>query len=111
MMGAIVAARFNSVIRVFYQRLQRAGKGKKVALTACMRKLLTILNAMLKHRTPLARGGGIPCLNLKTVADTIFFTRPHRNQLRWPRCNKAGKVHFTCPPFRRIAVPSMMLVT
>lgn len=35
-----------------YQRLQRAGKAKKVALTACMRKLLTIINAMLKHRTP-----------------------------------------------------------
>ena len=51
-MAAIVAARFNPVIRAFYQRLQRAGKAKKVALTACMRKLLTILNAMLKHRTP-----------------------------------------------------------
>lgn len=51
-MGALVAARFNPVIRVFYQRLQRAGKAKKVTLTACMRKLLTILNAMLKHRTP-----------------------------------------------------------
>ena len=51
-MSAIVAARFNPVIRVFYQRLQQAGKAKKVALTACMRKLLTILNAMLKHRTP-----------------------------------------------------------
>ncbi len=51
-MSAIVAARFNPVIRAFYQRLQRAGKAKKVALTACMRKLLTILNAMLKHRTP-----------------------------------------------------------
>lgn len=51
-MGAIVAARFNPVIRAFYQRLQRTGKAKKVALTACMRKLLTILNAMLKHRTP-----------------------------------------------------------
>ncbi len=51
-MSAIVAARFNPVIRAFYQRLQAAGKAKKVALTACMRKLLTILNAMLKHRTP-----------------------------------------------------------
>jgi transposase len=40
------------VIRVCYQRVQRAGKAKKVAFTACMRKLLTILNAMLKHRTP-----------------------------------------------------------
>lgn len=51
-MSAIVAARFNPVIRSFYQRLQRVGKAKKVALTACTRKLLTILNAMLKHRTP-----------------------------------------------------------
>ena len=39
------------MIRVFYQRLQRAGKAKKVLLTACMRKLLTILYAMLKLRT------------------------------------------------------------
>lgn len=51
-MNAIVAARFNPVIRTFYQRLCRAGKAKKVALTACMRKLVVILNAMLKHRTP-----------------------------------------------------------
>jgi transposase len=37
------------VIKAFYQRLCAAGKAKKVALTACMRKLLTILNSMLKH--------------------------------------------------------------
>jgi transposase len=51
-MAALVAARFNPVIRAFYQRLCAAGKAKQVALTACMRKLLIILNAMLKHRTP-----------------------------------------------------------
>ena len=51
-MSAIVAARFNPVIRAFYQRLCRAGKAKEVALTACMRKLLVILNAMIKQRTP-----------------------------------------------------------
>jgi transposase len=51
-MAALVASRFNPVIRTFYQRLCAAGKAKKVALTACMRKLLIILNAMLKHRTP-----------------------------------------------------------
>lgn len=51
-MNAVVAVRFNPVIRAFYHRLCRAGKAKKVALTACMRKLLVILNAMLKHRTP-----------------------------------------------------------
>lgn len=50
-MAAIVAVRFNPVIRAFYQRLCAAGKAKKVALVACMRKLLTIVNAMLKHRT------------------------------------------------------------
>ena len=38
-------------LKEFYERLVRAGKAKKVALTACMRKLLTILNAMLKHHT------------------------------------------------------------
>lgn len=48
-MATLVATRFNPVIRAFYQRLLEAGKPKKVALTACMRKLLTILNAMLKH--------------------------------------------------------------
>jgi transposase len=51
-MGTLVAARRNPVIRVFYQRLLAAGKPKKLALTACMRKLLTILNAMMRHQTP-----------------------------------------------------------
>jgi transposase len=51
-MAAIVAARFNPLIRAFYLRLCAAGKAKKVALVACMRKLLTIINAMLKHQTP-----------------------------------------------------------
>ena len=47
-MGTLVATRYNPVIRVFYQRLLAAGKAKKVALVACMRKLLTILNSMVK---------------------------------------------------------------
>ena len=51
-MGALAASRFNPVIRDFYQRLLAAGKPKKLALTACMRKLLVILNSMLKHRSP-----------------------------------------------------------
>ena len=50
-MGAMVASCHNPVIRDFYQRLLSAGKPKKVALTACMRKLLTILNSMLKNGT------------------------------------------------------------
>jgi transposase len=51
-MGALVAARRNPVLREFYERLLAAGKPKKVALVACMRKLLAIVNAVLKHRTP-----------------------------------------------------------
>ena len=47
-MGALVAARRNPVIRQFYQRLLAAGKPKKLALTACMRKLLIMLNSMAK---------------------------------------------------------------
>jgi transposase len=50
-MATLVATRFNPVISRFYERLCGAGKSKKVALTACMRKLITILNAMLKHQT------------------------------------------------------------
>lgn len=50
-MSALVAARHNPVIRAFYQHLRAAGKPPKVALTACMRKLLTILNAMLRSNT------------------------------------------------------------
>ncbi len=49
-MGALVASRRNPVIREFYQRLLAAGKSKKLALTACMRKLLVILNGMVKSR-------------------------------------------------------------
>lgn len=51
-MAALVATRHNPVIGAFYQRLCAAGKAKKVALTACIRKLVTILNAMLKQHRP-----------------------------------------------------------
>ncbi len=50
-MAALVGTRCNPVLREFYRRLLAAGKPKKVALTACMRKLLTILNAMLRTNT------------------------------------------------------------
>jgi len=50
-MATLVATRCNPVIRHFYERLREAGKAAKVALTACMRKLLTVLNAMLKYHT------------------------------------------------------------
>jgi len=50
-MATLVATRYNPVIAAFYQRLCAAGKAKKVAITACMRKLLTIVNAMVKHNT------------------------------------------------------------
>ena len=51
LMATRIAIRFNPVIRAFFERLQKAGKVRKVAETACMRKLLIILNAMLKNNT------------------------------------------------------------
>jgi transposase len=51
-MATLVATRFNPVIKTFYQRLLAVGKPKKLALTACMRKLLTILNAMVRDSLP-----------------------------------------------------------
>ena len=64
-MATLVATRFNPVICAFYQRLSEAGKPKKVALVACMRKLLTILNAMTRNQTywqptNLPQGGAHP---------------------------------------------------
>ena len=51
-MAALAAKKFNPVIRKFYERLIQQGKEKKVALTACMRKLLVILNAMMHSNQP-----------------------------------------------------------
>lgn len=50
-MATLAARRFNPVIRTFFERLVASGKEFKVAMTACMRKLLTILNSMLAHQT------------------------------------------------------------
>lgn len=51
-MAALAATKWNPVIKAFYYQLLARGKAKKVALVACMHKLLLILNAMVKHRTP-----------------------------------------------------------
>ncbi len=61
-MGALVAARRNPVIRAFYLRLVAAGKPKKLALVACMRKLLTILNVMVRTRTRWSMQAAAPAL-------------------------------------------------
>ena len=53
-MGTLVAARHNPTIRAFHQRLIAAGKLPKVALVACMHKLLSILNAMIRAKSPWA---------------------------------------------------------
>lgn len=58
-MAALSAARSNPPIRDLYQRMLTAGKLKKVALVACMRKLLTVLNAMVRDHTPWQPA---PCL-------------------------------------------------
>lgn len=51
-MATLVATRFNPLIKAYYEHLLQVGKAKKVALVACMRKLLTILNAMLRDHRP-----------------------------------------------------------
>jgi transposase len=51
-MAALSATRYNPVIKTFYERLLAKGKEKKVALTACMRKLLVILNAIVRDQQP-----------------------------------------------------------
>lgn len=50
-MATLVASRYNPIIKEYYQRLLQAGKAKKVALVACMRKLLIIINTMVKNNT------------------------------------------------------------
>lgn len=56
-MAALVAVRHNPVLSVFYRKLRDAGKPAKVALVACMRKLLLILNAIVKNGKPWREGG------------------------------------------------------
>jgi transposase len=51
-MATLVACRYNPVIKAQYENLLKRGKEKKVAITACMRKLLVILNAMMRDRQP-----------------------------------------------------------
>jgi transposase len=51
-MGAVVAMRHNPIIKDFYARLVERGKSKKLALTACVRKMLVILNAMVRANQP-----------------------------------------------------------
>jgi transposase len=58
-MAALVATRRNPLIRTFYQRLLARGKPKKVALVACMRKLLVMLNAMVRDSTPWMANGQV----------------------------------------------------
>lgn len=61
-MGALVATKRNAVIRAFYLRLLAAGKPKKLALVACMRKLLTILNTMVRTNQRWYTDAGTPAL-------------------------------------------------
>jgi hypothetical protein len=60
-MCTLVATRRNPVVRSLYTRLLAAGKKPKVAITACMRKFIIMLNAMLRHQTPwIPEGDPLP---------------------------------------------------
>jgi transposase len=65
-MATLSAIQHNPVIRVFHQRLIAKGKPKKVAIVACMRKLLTILNAMVRDRAPWDESKHLPKLHSTT---------------------------------------------
>jgi transposase len=67
-MGALVGVRYNPVLKAFYQRLRAAGKPAKVALVACMRKLLTILNAMVRSDTPWQHPSAAPSARTTPLA-------------------------------------------
>ena len=73
-MAAIVATRHNPVLAAFYRRLRAAGKPAKVAVVATLRKLLTIVNAMLKHQTRWNDGSVSPPVALRRPmgADTVI---------------------------------------
>lgn len=60
-MAALSAVRFNPVLKAFFTRLVAAGKPKKVALVACVRRLVCILNAMLRDGVPFDSSRGLPC--------------------------------------------------
>lgn len=59
-MASLSAVRYDPVIKAFYQRLRTAGKPAKVALVACMHKLLSIINAIVKSGKPWQAGYGYP---------------------------------------------------
>ena len=105
-MAAIVASRHNPVIRAFYQKLVAAGKLKKVALVACMRKLLVILNAMLKHDTPWHHPAqSAETGDRKPGTDHVFPTHPARDA-RWlprpPNLPLPRSCHFVPAPFASV---------
>jgi len=58
-MATLTAIRHNPAIKAFYSRLVAAGKPKKVAIVACMRKLLTILNAIVRDKAPWSDADGL----------------------------------------------------
>ena len=67
-MGALAGVRYNPVLKAFYQRLRAAGKPAKVALVACMRKLLTILNTMVRTNTRWRTDAPLSCRPAALVA-------------------------------------------
>ena len=93
----LAATRHNPAIAVFYQRLCAAGKTKKSALVACMRKLPTVLNALLHHRTPGAHRRPPPLDTRHSCARTT----PERRVA--PRAPSAWGRSVVCLPERRRA--------
>lgn len=70
-MATLVATKWNPVIHAAYRRFREAGKAPKVALVACMRKLLTILNAMMQQQCPWRLAGGAEASQSRQL---LFFS-------------------------------------
>ncbi len=82
-MTALVSSRHNPIPRVFYDRLRADGKSPKEALVACMRKLLTTLNAIVREQTPWQPASSP--LTAKTIADPEGLTPRTRPDPEGPR--------------------------
>ncbi len=86
-MATITAIRCNPVIRAFGQRLQKAGKLPKVVITACMRKLLTMLNAMARDGLTWS-----PKCQLQIASRWIFTFLIHAECARWRLLLRSGRI-------------------
>ena len=94
-MAALSASKCNPYIKAFYDHLLKVGKEKKVALTACMRKLLVILNAMIRSYQPFI------CFTGSVIATFTFITVVASSGFRFEVISEihSRSSEWRCPDF------------